>query len=342
MHMHMPFFATLACLAAVLITGHSINTWYHHAYPDRASLSSDVLPQQLRSTGAVQSHAPALQLPFVASDAVVTGFVSAEFEALYGSSTAGWARATRVLLHGKRRPSRYTVCPTCTLVRCSDTLVCSGHCKQARRLFTCHTRGRSFAICSGLSRPDPATLPPDRLDPVRSMHVTAPEPFIGCANITGLPTGCPAAGTNGTTGTGRDYTVLWTRCEQQLYNVTTCGTGSNASQDPFYPYGYCTCRISYAAGELARATVPCSLPELDYTNPRPRDTGGTTVRVFADGNLTQTAFGDRDDDAPDVLLTRESAEFTIRGADVDVELRVWEAVQMKSDNLTVEAPFGSA
>eukprot|EP00892_Ulva_mutabilis_P008138 jgi/Ulvmu1/5697/UM024_0044.1 len=86
---------------------------------------------------------------------------------------------------------------------------CSGHCKTGRRLFTCRTRGIFIAsgFCNDEDKPDPLSLPAEPLDPLRSLSITATQPFIGCANITGLPNGCPASGTTGITNKEGNVTM---------------------------------------------------------------------------------------------------------------------------------------
>ena len=276
--------------------------------------------------GATAAPAP----PFVTVDAVVMEEILGGHDA---AAAGSWAGAARGLLHGKRRPSKYSTCSMCTLISCNkDTKICSGHCKMNRRLFTCHTRGRGSSVCYSVDKPDPLSLEADPLDPLRSVEVAATAPFIGCANITGLPSGCPAEGTRGVLDGGPEYTVLSSSCEQYLYNLT-CAEGMNIT--PFHPFGYCTCMIGYDGGGVAPG--PCSLSELDYAAPRLQDTDGVPVRVFPEGNMTVTTIGEREE--VDIRTYRYDTVFDFSSVSVSVEMEVWAAVQTGGTNLTLDGPL---
>eukprot|EP00892_Ulva_mutabilis_P008784 jgi/Ulvmu1/6278/UM028_0138.1 len=223
---------------------------------------------------AVHSGDPTL--PIVVPDAVLSGLLSRRALAALNAAGGSWAGGRRALLHGRRRAKNYTVCPTCTLISCvaptpeNFNSRCSGHCKRNRRLYRCTGSGAAANSCGNDDAPDPSTVPPDSLPSTSSVQVEATAPFIGCVNITGLPSGCPAAGNTGTRADGTSYRVLWTICEQHMYTLK-CSEGANKS--PFYPFGYCMCVVLITgSGHVQQA--PCSLEELDgYSGPPLSDTG---------------------------------------------------------------------
>jgi hypothetical protein len=68
-------------------------------------------------------------------DTVIAGWVSEE------ALSPDDMEAFLTLAHGKRRPSAYAVCPSCTIIGCNkQTQLCSGHCKKKAQLFTCRKR----------------------------------------------------------------------------------------------------------------------------------------------------------------------------------------------------------
>eukprot|EP00892_Ulva_mutabilis_P008780 jgi/Ulvmu1/6274/UM028_0134.1 len=286
---------------------------------------------------AARAGSPAgLQLPAVTTGAGITGLASAEAQAAFDAAERGWARGTRVLLHGRRPALLYSVCPTCTLVACSrdsGETRCSGHCKRRRQLFTYRTQGVSGGQCSDLDKPDPDTVPVDRLDPLRSVALEATAPYIGCAYIVGLPSGCPAAGTAGVRPDGTAYSVLWTQCEAFRYELQ-CVEGINRT--PFHPFGYCKCVVSIDGGGLSVSA--CSLAELDsYSGPPLRESGGVPVEVFPDDNVTATRFGVRE--SVDFPIYRYNNTFDVGGEDVLVSMAIWYAPQSTGDNMTLEGPL---
>ena len=290
---------------------------------DSASTQSVYGPELSRTTAT-----PAL--PVVAVDAVVVGEVLGGYNTI---AAATWTGAARGLLHGKRRPEKYSKCSVCTLISCNmDTKICSGHCKRNRRLFTCRTRGRAGGVCYSVDKPNPLSLEADPLDPLRSVEIATTAPYIGCANITGLPSGCPAEGTRGMLDGELEFTVRSSSCEQYLYNLT-CAEGVNIT--PFHPFGYCTCLIEYDGGGVALG--PCSLSELKYTAPRLQDTDGVPIRVTPAGNMTMTTYGEREE--VDIRTYRYDTVFELGFVSVNVEMVLWAALQNGGTNLTLDGPL---
>ena len=266
-------------------------------------------------------------LPFIAVDAVVTGEV---WGGLNTDAAAGWAGAARGLLHGKRRPSAYTQCSECTVVQCNKaTKVCTGHCKRKKKLFKCRTKYKSKRPCYSADSPDPLNVEADSLESLDSVVVSIAGPYIGCANITGLPSGCPAEGTRGFNEFhSREYTVLSSSCRQHLYDL-------QCEQPLFYPFGLCSCVIGFEDGNPAH--VPCYFPHLNYTAPRLQDTGGVPVRVSSEGNTTVTMYGVRE--AHDARTLMVDHVFELGVATVHVEMEVWSAHTGRGMDLTLEGPM---
>eukprot|EP00892_Ulva_mutabilis_P005981 jgi/Ulvmu1/3755/UM175_0002.1 len=98
-------------------------------------------------------------------------------------------------------------------------------------------------------RPD--LLSPDQLGPMSSVVVTANVPYIGCANITGLPTGCPAPSTPG--GTSNRFELLGSSCVQHQHFLDEC-------ESPYFPFGYCMCQYEFkiSRGRTRIREIPCS------------------------------------------------------------------------------------
>lgn len=321
MNLTATFFVHAVRIGTELQVGGPNGTLHQRISPFSSASMQLIHGPELAST----TVAPAL--PFVTADAVVTG------EVLWGYNTAAagsWAGAARGLLHGKRSPSKYSQCNKCTLISCNKvTRICTGHCKKRRRLFTCRTVGRAGGVCGSVDTPDPLSLTPDPLDPLRSVEIAATAPFIGCANITGLPNGCPAEGTRGMFDDGLEFTVYRSSCKQSLYNLT-CTDGINRT--PFHPFGYCVCELEYDGGGAAGG--PCRLAELKYTAPRLQDTEGVPIRVFPAGNLTVTTYGVREE--VDISTYSYDTVYEFVSATVNVEMVLWAALQNGGTNLTLD------
>ena len=247
---------------------------------------------------------------------------------------SGWAGPARRLLHGKRRPSKYSQCPACTMITCNGGGLCSGHCKRRRKQFTCRApfiRTAAAFVCFDES---PVTVPADTLAPLHSVAVAASAPFIGCANITGLSSGCPAAGTRGESTDGQRFTVLGSACEQYRYSLKQCER-EEPIFTPFYPFGYCVCLTRSSSGSFALDA--CWLSDLRYTAPNARETGGVPVRVTREGNMTMTTFGVREE--LDMAMNTFSMNFSSFASTVDVEMVVWGAIVNKAENFTLDMPL---
>ena len=266
-------------------------------------------------------------LPFQVEDSEVVSEVRGQ------DAQAGWAGAARGLLHGKRRPSKYSRCPECTMITCNGGGLCSGHCKRRRKQFTCRApfiRTAAAFVCFDES---PVTVPADTLAPLRSVDVAATAPFIGCANITGLPSGCPVPGTRGESDDGQRFTVLHSLCEQYRYSLKQCEREFQPVT-PFYPFGYCVCLTRSDAGF---DVGPCRLSDLRYTAPDAAETGGVPVRVVPEGNMTMTTYGIREE--LDERTNTYRTNFSSFGEIVHVEMVVWDAVLITAENLTVDGPL---
>ena len=268
-------------------------------------------------------------LPFLMADAEVTGEVKG------ADTAAGLATFTRALLHGKRRPSKYSRCPTCTMISLNkQTGTFSGHCKKRSKLFTCRRTGIVASSSGQCEGPDIPNLPADTLPPLRSVSVTAPAPFIGCANITGLPSGCPTEGTRGESDDGERFTVMGSICIDYRYSIKQCENG-RPNDTPFYPFGYCLCVTRTRDGSLYWG--PCQLSELRYKAPDAAKTDGVPVRVAPEGNTTVTTYGVREE--LDLRGYSNDKVFNSTGVTVDVEMIVWDALLNQGENLTLDGPL---
>ena len=265
--------------------------------------------------------------PFLMADAEVTG------EVRWADTVAGWAGAARGLLHGKRRPSRYSRCNVCTMISCNkDTGICSGHCKRGKRLYTCRRNSLKAAKAPCIDNlPEISDLPAAALDPLHSVSVAATAPFMGCANITGLPSGCPTAGTRGEPDDGQRFTVLGSACKQYRYSIKQC----ERAFTPYYPFGFCVCLTRSDAGSINLAA--CRLPEVRYVDPAAEETDGVPVRVWPEGNTTMTLYGVRE--PLDLVRHRYNTSFHFLGATVDVEMVVEDALLSDADSLTLDGPL---
>ena len=333
----------ILCIALNLTATHVVHALRIHAELQTGPPNTTLHPRTSRSasTSSQRSHGPELAettvapvLPFVTADAIVTGEVHGGYDT---DAAASWAGAARGLLHGKRRPSKYSQCNVCTVISCNKAAgICSGHCKKRRRLFTCRTSSgvtRVAGSCGSVNPPDPLSLEADPLEPRRTVEVAASAPFIGCANITGLPNACPAEGTRGILDGGLEFTVVRSSCEQYLYNLTC--TQEN-SKTPFHPFGYCFCAIEYDGG--GRVGGPCRLFELNYTAPRLRESDGVPISVYPEGNMTVTMYGERG--VFDVRLYSYDTVFELGSVTVHAHMGLWEGVQdFQGMNLTLDGPL---
>ena len=326
--------------------------WLHGGYTHLPSASSFAATQTTaahvvlphRSSGSAAAEELQQNMPpRVVDVAVITGVMSSELQSIIED---GWGRGAmwsmRGLLHGRRRPSRYSRCPECTIVTCDAERYCSGHCKKRGRLFTCRSAGTSGAICLDSLSPDPETLPADRLDPLVSAELKATAPFIGCANITDTADGCPAAGTVGMLADGSDFFVRDTRCNQYRYNLS-CNSGSRPT--PFFPFGFCWCLIEmdstmgspvreWRACRTAEIAVADLGVEINSGGPTPSD---NVVSVVSSGNDTVSTFGVQE--AVDVQSYCYDVSFRIEGKVVAIDMVISYAPTRFVDNFMAEAPI---
>lgn len=276
-------------------------------------------------------------LPFVA-EGWVTGVADAAAQEEFAAAEGASGGAPRALLHGKRRPRAYTTCPRCTAISCSTgngRRQCSGHCKGSAKLFTCATDSLSGPACitGEDQRPDPDTLSADPLAELSSLTLTAPPPFIGCANISNAHDGCPDPGTTGMLR-GVEVEVMASWCEQHRHPLT-CADES-VDRTPFFPFGYCQCFMRNGAGSVWMR--PCRLSNLDWTGPAPAG-GDVPVRVSEERGLTHTTFGERE--AADSQAYSFSHTFTVRGDPVTVtwDYYISNSASAIEDYLDVEGPL---
>ena len=229
-----------------------------------------------------------------------------------GTDTAApaWPGGLRHLLHGKRKKSKYAKCNRCSVVRCQTHTECTGHCKKRGKLFFCKTNRNDPRTCKRGSGPyDPETLEVDSLDPLSSLIISTGSNLIGCAEVAGQGTGCPARGTRITRGPDRGMVVEFSSCMTRRYELQDC-------ESPFYPFGFCMCsfvRRTARSGFLASAPCRSDQVELDPSSVPmvSRRTGG-----FVGSTTTFADYVD-DDRAPNYTYTetfstgRERASFTL-------------------------------
>ena len=228
------------------------------------------------------------------------------------SSTAGGAiGAQRALLHGTRPAWKYAVCNQCTIVSCNAARTCSGHCKKNGKLFFCSQKN----VPAGFCIPPPAgTPPPSSPDPLQTYDtvvVTAPAPYIGCANIANRPTGCPASFTGGATADGDAVTVVRSKCLAEGF-MPECGS-------PYFPFGICECTL-WVSG-VGIVNQPCNTSELTLgvhsRFPDGPSTNEDGVVVDERGRITYTGFSDYTDadDEPEykynVTVTADGQNTTV-------------------------------
>ena len=346
--------AVLACVAllaaCVVVTWGSLNGRYTSlspasSFPTGHPAAADALLLQgtSGSTAAEELQPEENVLPRVMDGAVVIGVMSSEMQSIIeGGWAGGGLWSMRGLLHGKRRPSRYSKCPECTFVACGAQARCSGHCKRRGRLFSCRQIGIVGAFCADEQSPDPETLPADRLEPLVSAEVQITAPFIGCANITDTADGCPAAGTAGMLADGSDFTVRATQCNQHRYNLT-CTNGPRPT--PFFPFGFCWCflEIESTLGSPVREWRACRTTEIDIADLGVEISSGgstpsdNTVSVVSTGNYTVSTFGVRE--AVDIGTYIYDMIYRIDGEMVAIDMGISYAPVSYVDNVTAEAPI---
>ena len=191
--------------------------------------------------------------PFIARGATVTGPADAELQQLLEDALRDdvssmhehgwWPSSGRKLLHGSRKPSRFPRCSACRAVRCSGT-VCSGHCRQRRRLFDCRVTNAVSGKCltptgsKGGERTDaaPASFPRGF-----SVVITAPAPYIGCSVSADRASGCPVPGTPG------QFSPDPAPEEVSSIVNSTCVTApfEPGCGSPFMPFGVCMCYYEF-------------------------------------------------------------------------------------------------
>lgn len=296
-----------ACLISIFIAGvfsqmhghharsaHAEDSMRHHASLLKSSPRSAEQKPQIPFLNDFNTQMPQFP-PFVTARSEVLGVADASTQTVFGGRRSGWAGAARALLHGIRQ--KMAVCSQCTILSCGGGAPCSGHCRKNKKLYVCETRWAS-ENCEDFI--DPVTTAPSALYSNSSLNleISTNSPFIPCANVTGLPNGCPPTGTAGARITdGAEYTVLESQCEQYLHPLPCPST-------PFFPFGYCSCEIEYSSGVTEFG--PCHLSEVTYTGPDLSETGDVPVRVFPEGETHKTTFGDKKTfDHPHYEFTKE-------------------------------------
>ena len=275
-----------------------------------------------------------------ASEGIVTGAASAEAQAEFSAAEGTWGGSRRTLLHGKRRPSSYTVCPVCTAISCVAGGLCSGHCKRSRTLFTCKISGRVANDCATPEdlRPDPTTLPPDALPEVASAWVMVTAPYVGCANVSNAADGCPDAGTTGTLN-GEGVTVLESSCTQHLYDPP-CPLSKQEPPTQFYPFGYCFCLLKFDSGKVAGG--PCRLSYLDWSGPAGGE-DAVPVQVAPDGAVTRTKFGVTEEaDVEEARTYTLQHKFISQAGPIDAELWIIRRFTSGGFDIVAEGPLPGA
>ena len=296
------------------------------AIPPPASLALPPSAHTSLTPETARPHTPVLE-------GIVTGVAGAEAQAEFSAAEGAWAGGRRTLLHGKRRPRSYTVCPLCTPVTCNTaTKVCSGHCKSSRTLFTCKTGSRVKPGCGEAEdeKPDPATVSPDSITGLASAWVMVTAPYVGCANVSNAADGCPDAGTTGTLN-GDGVTVLASSCTQHLYKLPCARTDPPS---PFYPFGFCMCLLKFDSGRVGRG--PCRMSYLDWSGPAGGE-DAVPVRVALDGAVTRTTFSETDE-ADDVADTLKHT-FSSQEGPIDAELRIFSSVTEEGFDIVAEGPL---
>eukprot|EP00892_Ulva_mutabilis_P012835 jgi/Ulvmu1/9924/UM058_0006.1 len=178
--------------------------------------------------------------------------------------TAGGGSGGRSLLHGTKNMKKYPKCRKCRMVSCNaQRSFCSGHCRSNGKLHYCSSKTLPKARCQSSEDRDPTIEdyegePPDELEEYDTAVVEAPAPYIGCANIRGRPSGCPARGTLAELPDRGEAKVLFSRCRAEYY-IPGCLA-------PLLPFGVCECilRITKRVpGQRSIVWAPCSTAELE-------------------------------------------------------------------------------
>eukprot|EP00892_Ulva_mutabilis_P004127 jgi/Ulvmu1/2086/UM123_0018.1 len=267
-------------LLAVIVTpmGPSYILPVHACQPavQQVSLDQDTVANQPRRPPS-PVHQPANMFPvdpFEVSGATMLGPVDSRLQVqlLDSDNTAAAAAAGdgtggsggRSLLHGSKKRKKYPKCRKCRMVSCNaQRSFCSGHCRKSGKLFSCSSKTRPDPRCQFSDYRDPTVEdyegePPGELDDYDTAVVEAPAPYIGCANIRGRPSGCPARGTLAEVPDRGEAKVLFSRCRVEYY-IPGCLA-------PLLPFGVCECilRITKRVpGERSIVWVPCSSAELE-------------------------------------------------------------------------------
>eukprot|EP00892_Ulva_mutabilis_P000790 jgi/Ulvmu1/10711/UM067_0037.1 len=271
--------------------------------------------------------------PYVADAAVLTGPVSARqlaqmlaWEQLVSerSDSEGGLGGDRQLLMKKGRRRRFffwAECNKCTVTSCprKGSGLCHGKCRKRRRLINCATASRDPKTCSRNAPFDPEKLAANDLELPSVVTVMANAPFIPCANISGLPSGCPGRGTpfkprrRGSPPPGR--VLMTSTCVQHKPQISDCVS-------PFYPFGFCMCTFRRSGrGGSRELQIPCSTAELDML--RARDTEeqfwgrsrvgflladlGVLTEVDDVSGRTYTRFGEYADESQPATFTYNAA-----------------------------------
>lgn len=317
----------------------------------------EMQPERVRQA---DRHA-AESAPLVIQNAVVTGPASpekqAEFDAdsePHGSGLDSGAGPQRSLLHGSRRPARYSICDTCTIDSCQGR-ACTGHCREDRKLFSCagkRPRRGSGPECLPVEQ-DIFDIPFSPLEPPAGLVLIAPSPYIGCVSIRGQDSriGCPSPGTRGVVPATGDsaaipYEVQASTCTYTRY-LPDCTTS------PLYPVGVCRCLAVADDGEHLGFN-PCVFTELEVNN-SPPGLGELSVEIERRGASIYTGISDYSEprDRPDEVYTvtvppSESGPtdavnvrlLLFRGLEIDVDegTGVLEEEGMISEDYYVEPP----
>lgn len=310
-------------MQSALIVG-SLNGTYRSPMPQSAS---DPTPLHVNYTSA----------PFVLDNSIVTGPSSAAEEAAFEATMASRQRPLRGLLHGRRRPAKNARCPNCTIVSCNTrTSLCSGHCRgpnsaAKRTLFNCSGfRGVDAALACLSVEENIYDLAVSVLKPRDSLIVTAPSPFIGCADIAGLRSGCPAPGTLGLLQPGGNSTAI--QYEVQASFCANTRYLPDCTFSAVYPLGVCRCqKVALDGRDLG--TGPCDVTEL-APDDSPPGRGERRVYVEERDGVTHTGFADytEPDETPAEAYMVVVPAF-LSGADdnVEIEMRFFHGVEVQAD-----------